>query len=131
MYNNLNGYQNTVKNKIESASHETLMVMLYDGMITNIKQAKERIETGHELKAKSCIVRTMKIADALMDSLNMDDENQAAKDLESLYYFVISELNLANKGDNVQFRLDNAKKVLEILMEGWKQLEEKVLNGTR
>lgn len=131
MYNNLNGYQNIVKNKIESARHETLMVMLYDGMITRIKQARERFEAGQDLNAKSCIVRTMKIADALLDSLNMDENNPTAKDLESLYYFVINELNLANKGEEVMVHLDNAQKVLEILRDGWKKLEEKVLNDNR
>lgn len=128
MYN-LNGYQNIIQNKITSAKHETLMVMLYDGMITRLKQAKERIDSGLEVKAKDCIIRAMRIADALMDSLNMDEGGNVATDLERLYYFVISELSQANKGIDANLHIDNALKILEVLLDGWKQLEERVVNG--
>lgn len=125
----LNGYQNIIQNKITSAKHETLMVMLYDGMITRLKQAKERIESGYEVKAKDCIIRAMRIADALMDSLNMEEGGTTASDLERLYYFIISELSMASKGINANSHIDNALKILEVLLDGWKQLEERVLHG--
>jgi len=131
MYNNLSGYQNTVKNKIENSSHETLMVMLFDGMITRVKQAMERLNAGQEVAAKACMVRAMKIADALMDSLNTDVENETVTNIENLYYFIISEINQASHNNEPMTHLQNALKVLEILFEGWSSLEKKVLNGNR
>lgn len=125
--NNFNSYQKTMAERISLSKPETLMVMLYDGMITRLKQAKERFGAKQELKAKEAITRVMRIADALMDNLNHEDGGETAAKLEQLYFYVITELAQANREKEPMSHIENACRVLEILQQSWKQLEEKVI----
>ncbi len=127
--NNLGSYQNTMKERILDTRHETLMVMLYDGMVTRVKQAKERFESKQDVKAKESVIQTMRIADALMDNINFDEGGDTAHMLEKLYFYIITELGEANRGKEPITHLNQALKVLEILLDAWKQLESKVCNA--
>jgi flagellar protein FliS len=121
-----NPYQRTMADKIYNASPEALIVMLYEGMVTKIKQAKERHHAGHVAKSKEAIIRSMRIADALMENINFKDGGQTAQDLELLYFYIISQLSGASMKDDPLPMLDNALRVVETLLEGWKQLQGKV-----
>ena len=115
-------YQQSMSDKITSSSPEELIVMLYDGMVSKIRQAKERFEAGQEVRAKESVIKAMKIADALMENLNFEEGGETAKNLEKLYYFVIHELAEANRANQPQPKLENALRVIEPLHEGWKAL---------
>lgn len=126
----LQSYQKTMTDRIAGASPETLMVMLYEGMLTRIKQARERFEANQRIPAKSSVMRAMRIADALMEHLNLEDGGETAKNLEQLYYFVISELAEANRVEQPAPHLDNALRTLEPLYEAWKGLAAKGSSAT-
>lgn len=123
-YNN-QSYQKTMAERIATSKIETLMVMLYEGMITKIKQARERFDSGQNFRAKEAITRAMRIADALMENINLDEGGETAQNLEKLYYYIISELASANRETSPETHLDNALRVTEILHQGWKDLESK------
>lgn len=123
--NHYGHYQKTLSEKINISRPETLVVMLYEGMITKIAQARERIELGQTVKSKECIIRAMKIADALMEHLNLEEGGEVAQQLEKLYYFIISELAQANRDLEPLIHLDNARKVIDTLLAGWKSLEKR------
>ncbi len=128
--NNFNSYQKTMSERISQSKPETLMVMLYDGMITRLKQAKERLGANQALKAKEAITRVMRIADALMDNINHEDGGETAAKLEQLYFYVIAELAKASREKDPLPHINNAERVLEVLQEGFKKLEEKVIHAS-
>lgn len=118
-------YRKTMTDKIVNARPEDLMVMLYDAMITRMKQAQDRFQAGQTVRAKESTVRAMKIADALMENLNLEEGGETAQNLEKLYYFIINELSIACRGEDPVAHLDNALKVMQTLHEGWRGLAEK------
>lgn len=122
---NLGSYQKVMSERFSQAKTESLMVLLYEGMITKIKQARERFESGQVVSAKESTVRAMKIAAALMDSLNFEEGGETAQNLEKLYYYIVSELSLVSRGEKPDLHLSNAQQILETLLRGWKSLEDK------
>lgn len=125
MNNQYQSYQKTLADQIHAKTPEQIMVMLYDALTTKIKQAKERLNVKQPVKAKEAIIRAMKITDALMDNLNMEQGGQTAKNLESIYFFVIAELAEANKQNEPSKHLDNALSVIAPLKEGFEKLASK------
>ena len=125
MYPSLQNYQKTLEEKIASSTPENLMVMLYEGMVTRIKQAKERFNAGQKVKAHESAIRAMKIADALMENLNMDAGGEVADNLEKIYFFIISQLSKSIRSEEPLSYWDSVLKVLAPLVEGWQKLAEK------
>lgn len=118
----LQSYQKSLQERISGSSPEQLMVMLFEGMITRIKQARDRFEAGQKIQGKSSVMRAMRIADALMEHLNVESGGETAKNLEDLYYFVIAELSSASINDEPYQHLDNAVRVLTPLHNAWQGL---------
>lgn len=122
---NLGSYQKVMADRFSQTKTESLMVLLYEGMITKIKQSRERFEAGQVIPAKESAVRAMKIANALMDNLNFEEGGETAQNLEKLYFYIITELSYVSRGEKPDLHLANAQQILETLLRGWKTLEEK------
>lgn len=125
MYPSLQNYQKTLEEKISTSSPEHLMVMLYEGMVTRIKQAKERFGAGQKIKSHESAIRAMKIADALMENLNMEEGGEVADNLEKIYFFIISQLSKSIRSEDPTPYWDSTLKVLAPLVEGWQKLAER------
>lgn len=121
----VNSYRKNMEGSIQGARPEQLMVMLYEGMIARIRQSQERFQVGQKIRAKEAATRAMKIADALMENLNMEEGGEAAKNLENLYFFIISELSKSCRTEDPLPHLDNSLRVIQTLYDGWKQLSER------
>lgn len=119
-------YKKSISEQFHQDSTETLMVKLYEGMISRIKQSRERFEAGHNVQAKELIIKSMRIAEALMENINFEDGGQTAQNLEKLYFYIISELSTATREEKPIPALDRAQQILEILLKGWQGLEEKM-----
>lgn len=127
MMNNLGSYKQTMLDQIHQAKPETLMVMLYEGLVARIKQAQERYKIGEKIKAKEFIIQAMRIADGLMGNLNFEQGGKTAENLEKLYFYIIVELSEANKESDTIKHLENTLTILNPLLESWKKLEKKVV----
>lgn len=121
----LQPYAQTMADRYASASPEELMAMLHDGMITRVKQARERFEFSQHSLAKSALVRSMRIADVLMDHINHEQGGETAKNLEQLYYYVIAQLAKAMGKNQASEELDNILRVLEPLRNCWAELAKR------
>ncbi len=117
-------YQTTLANTFQDKSPEQMVVLLYEGMATRIKQAQERFEARQNVRAKEALIRAMRIADALMEHLNLEEGGDTAKNLERLYYYIISELSEATRAENPNPHLANSLRVIDPLLDGWKKLAE-------
>lgn len=89
-----NPYQSYQTNQVNTASGPELTLMLYNGMIKFIKQAKLAIENKEFAKANELIIRGQDILTELLVTLNMDYD--ISKQLSSLYDYMKRRLVEAN-----------------------------------
>ncbi|MCI5829417.1 MAG: flagellar export chaperone FliS [Treponema sp.] len=109
---------------VKTASQGKLIVMLYEGAVSNLEKAMALIENTGKIQAKNIeafgnhLQKVMDIITELEISLDMDKGGEIAKNLMSLYvYFnkVLLEATMDHKIDKLQF----VHKMLSELHESW------------
>ena len=90
-------YQNAYKKaSVNTLDQTKLIIMLYDGAIKNASFAVEHMKSGQIEKVHDCLIKTKNIVTELMATLNMDRGGDIAKNLQSLYSYMFSQLIEAN-----------------------------------
>jgi flagellar protein FliS len=128
--NQMNQYK---RMRVETASPEMLILMLYDGAIKNINVAKSLIfEKGQIDKCSNCLIKAQNIIAELMASLNFDIGGDIAQNLFNIYEYVnytLAQANINKNDDN----LDAVIQMLKDLRETWQEVirinKEKYPNG--
>lgn len=116
--------ENYLKNQIETASKEQLLIMFYDGAIRFINRATIAIENNNIEQRSYCINKASAIISELSTTLNHDIGGQIATDLDALYDFMIRELVKANASNSVK-PLNPVLTILTDLRETWKEAIKK------
>jgi flagellar protein FliS len=112
----LNAYRQTA---VTTASKEQVLIMLYEGAIKHLKKASESCQKK-DLAAKGVAVgKAHDIIMELSNSLDFKIGGDIAKNLERLYTFMI-ELTVQGNLANDAAKFDQARALLENLLEGWK-----------
>lgn len=107
---------------VNSASPHKLIVMLYDGAIEAIRQAKIHTESQNiEEKIKSIDKALRIINDGLIISLDTKSGGQLAEQLMALYQFISKELVLANVKNDLE-KLENCMTLLSDLRSAWNEI---------
>ncbi|MBS1959793.1 MAG: flagellar export chaperone FliS [Bdellovibrionales bacterium] len=125
----LNAYRQTA---VTTASKEQVMIMLYEGAIKHLKIASESCRKN-DLSAKGTAVgKAHDIINELSNSLDFSVGGDVAKNLERLYAFMIDQITQGNISNDVA-KFDQARKLLETLLDGWKGAIEqlKAEKGTK
>lgn len=94
-----NPYAEYKKTQIETATPEQLILMLYDGAIKFLVQAKIKINNKDPKKIEECnnsLMRAQDIIYELIKSLDMERGGDIAQNLFSLYEFMLHQLMEAN-----------------------------------
>jgi len=99
-----------------------IVTMLYDGSIKFIEKAREKMGMGDALGRTHYIKKASSIVKELAGSLNMEG-GEIAHNLKNLYDFVLESLIKAEINNNMD-ALNDAEKVLEILRDSWKEMQE-------
>lgn len=113
--NPYNAYKNT---QIKTASREQILLMLYDGAIKYMKQARDAMNDDNNQLAHDKLLQAQDIVTELMASLDMDIGGDVAEDLYSLYDYVLHNLVQANIDKNPQ-RIVEALDVMTDLNDSW------------
>jgi flagellar protein FliS len=92
--------------------------MLYQGAIDFLRQAKGSLERGDMAEKGQCITRALAIISELLTGLNFEVGGEVARNLESLYLFMIDHITTANLVNDPQ-RLEEVISLLCTLKEGW------------
>lgn len=121
----MNGYGKYKKASVESASKEKILLLLYEGAIKFIKQAKEANAAGKVKERGELIGRAYDIVMELTSSLDFKVGGTMAQNLEQLYIYVLEELTRGNITGKEQ-HLDNSLKILNILYDGWLKAIESI-----
>jgi flagellar protein FliS len=121
----VNGYGKYKKASVESASKEKILLMLYEGAIKFVKQAKEANAEKKIKERGELIGRAYDIVMELTTSLDFKVGGSVAQNLEQLYIYILEELTRANITGQEK-HLDNSLKILNILYDGWLKAVEQV-----
>ncbi|MEZ0574891.1 flagellar export chaperone FliS [Halodesulfovibrio aestuarii] len=82
--------------QVSTTSQGQLLIMLYEGCLKFLNQAKTSIEEKDVAKKGMLITRAMDIINELDSSLNTEAGGEIAKNLHELYYFCNTRLLKAN-----------------------------------
>ena len=118
-------YQNAYKKaSVNTLDQNKLIIMLYDGAIKNASFAVEYMKSEEIEKVHDCLIKTKNIVTELMATLNMDQGGDIAKNLQSLYSYMFSQLieaNMEKKPEPVIVVID----LLKELRAAWMQINSK------
>lgn len=106
------------KTSVETASKEQILLMLYQAAIKNCKKAIEAIDQKNISKKGEYIGKLQDIVVELSNSLDFEVGGDVAKELASLYDYILYSSTQANiKIDKTH--LEGCLKVLNTLYDGW------------
>lgn len=116
----MNTYQNNtyMQNKVLNASPEQILLMLYDGAILFIRQAKLALEEDKKFVKIEKIGRAIAILTELSNTLDYENGGEFAENMDSLYWHMIRELTRANLNDDLE-RITPVEAMLVDLRESW------------
>jgi len=124
-------YQNAYKKaSVNTLDQTKLIIMLYDGAIKNASFAVEHMKSGQIEKVHDCLIKTKNIVTELMATLNLDRGGDIAKNLQSLYSYMFSQLieaNMNKKTEPVVVVID----LLKELRAAWTQINSKKKNDAK
>lgn len=114
------GYGAYKKTAVSTASKEQILLMLYQAAIKNCKKAIEAIEEKKIAAKGEYIGKLQDIVIELNNSLDFEVGGEVAKELSSLYDYILFSSTQANiKIDAAP--LEGCLNVLNTLYEGWSQ----------
>jgi flagellar protein FliS len=106
------------KTSVETASKEQILLMLYQAAIKNCKKAIEAIEQKNIQKKGEHIGKMQDIIVELSNSLDFEVGGEVAKELSSLYDYILYSSTQANIKIE-KSHLEGCLKVLNTLYDGW------------
>jgi flagellar secretion chaperone FliS len=108
-------YQN---NSVMTASPEKILIMLYDGAIRFVRQARQAIEEGRPGDKAHAIGKAVAIVTEFSNTLDHQIGGEIAAELSRLYDFMVRELAAVNAHGDVK-RLQPVENILLELREAF------------
>jgi flagellar protein FliS len=118
MYGGVNGHQRYLETAVETAHPARLVVMLYDGALRFLAQAKEAMEQHDYEQQNLYIQKTQRILAELISSLNFTAGGEIAANLFQIYTYLYNQLVQANINDDPS-KVEHAITLLSELREAW------------
>lgn len=123
-------YQKYKNTKVETANQEKLLIMLYNGAIKFIKQAKEGIQEQDYELVNNKLNRSQAIITELRTTLDEEQGGEIAQNLDALYEYMNRRLVQANVNKELE-PIDEVLSMLRELKETWQQAIEKLKSGQK
>lgn len=124
-------YQNAAKyrqTQAETASPTQLVVMLYDGAIRFLCQAREKMGASDLEARHTLLLKSQKIIAELMSSLDMKQGGEVAANLQRLYGFMLQQLVEANLRDDPK-PIEQVLTMLRELRASWAEVDRQQRQG--
>ncbi|WP_031505351.1 flagellar export chaperone FliS [Borreliella garinii] len=119
--------------QINTSNPLSILIMLYDKAIQDLKIAKELIKDENwqnKIKANEKIFHAQEIITELMSTLNFEKGGNISTNLLSIYSFLNKELENVLLKKEIH-KIDNVIKQLQELSFAWKKLRKKENNVTQ
>ena len=117
------------KNAVNGSSPLQLVVMLYDGALKHMEAGRKAMAFGDREKQNANLQKAQKIIMELMSCLDMKEGGEIAKNLLSLYSYVLNELVVGNMSDDSE-AIERCMKVLGDLRESWRQIQDSLQSSS-
>ncbi len=121
------GYGAYKKTAVSTASKEQILLMLYQAAIKNCKKAIEAIQEKNIAKKGEHIGKLQDIVIELNNSLDFEIGGDIAKELSSLYDYILFSSTQANIKIETE-PLEGCLKVLNTLYDGWQEAIKQMKN---
>jgi flagellar secretion chaperone FliS len=118
-----NPYEQYRQTQVGTANQGTLILMLYDAALKNLRLACSAIEQRKFEEANTCLIRSQEIVSELNVTLNMD-AGDIAQNLRSIYVFSYTQLIQANIKKDVSM-IHVVVDILSTLKEAWEEISKK------
>lgn len=115
---NAQAYDQYKKASVETVAPDKLLLMLFEGALRNINNAKKAIVISDINQAHQQIIRVQDIIIELMSTLNMDYE--ISHSLLALYEYLLNELVQANVKKDVEI-LEQVEGFIIELKDTWQE----------
>ena len=116
-----NGVQSYRKTNITTSDPLRLVIICYEGVIDNLKLAKEKIkEKDYEEKAKA-LIKAQDIIAELKCSLDFEKGGEIANNLESLYNYMLRRILQGDINKNIG-PIDEVIKMFKELLSAWQEV---------
>jgi flagellar protein FliS len=109
---------------VQTSSPTGLVVMLYEGAICNLRDAADAVRKKDLVRKRQTIDRAVAILQHLQSTLDRDRGEAIATDLDNLYSYIISRALQGSTQLDAE-PLEEAAKLLTVLLSGWEQLVKK------
>lgn len=117
------------KTSIHTASKEQILLMLYQSAIKNCKKAMEAIDNEDIGKKGEFIGKLQDIIIELNNSLDLEVGGDVAKELSSLYDYLLYASTQANMKIEKE-PLESCLEILKTLYDGWNSAIKSLKNET-
>ena len=108
-----------VQSGVLSASPHQLVLMLFDGFLECITQARGAIASRNIEQKCKAIIRAVRIVDeGLKANLNLEQGGKLAADLNALYGYITMRLTQANLSNDTA-ALEECAKLIEPVRSAW------------
>jgi len=126
MQRGVNAYAKVgMETAVISASPHKLIVLLYDGAITAIKNGATHMAAGNIIEKGAAISKALDIINnGLRASLDKKAGGDIAANLDALYVYMTERLLMANLQNKLAL-LDEVQTLLVDLRDAWNQIGEK------
>ncbi|MDZ4726617.1 MAG: flagellar export chaperone FliS [Leptospira sp.] len=118
------GYNEYKANEISTVSQVKLIVMLFDGAIRFLGVAMDNMTPRKYDIVNNHIIKTQDIITELLLSLNMEEGQEIASNLLSLYIYLKKRLLEANMKKDKKI-IQECIKILNELKTSWEELDKK------
>jgi len=116
-----NGIQSYQKTNVTTADPGRLVLMCYEGAISNLKIAREKYASNeYETKTKA-IQKVQEILTLLMQSLNFEKGGNIARSLDALYSYMLRRILEADIKKDIKI-IDEIIYFLEELESAWEEI---------
>jgi flagellar protein FliS len=113
--------------EVNTSNGLKLVVMLYEGAIRFLAQAKISIENNNLTAKAVAIDRALAILGELQSTLRLDEGGEIASSLNRIYAYMMERIIEASTKLDVR-PLDEVIKLLRILNSAWTEISRKVEN---
>lgn len=114
-------YKSNQNLSVMTADPMKLVIMIYEGGLTNLKASKGAIIAKNIVKRNKFIYKSQDFINELINGLNFELGGEVAKNLYSLYEYFVWSLNMAIAKNSVEY-VDNVITNMEGLLISWKQI---------
>ena len=115
----MNGANQYKQTSIKTASRGQILIMLYEGAIRNVRKAADCIDKKDIAGKGMAIGKAHDIISELQATLDFSVGGDIAKNLESLYIFMLEQLLKANIENKKEY-LQSVEKLLRNLLDAWR-----------